>query len=87
MAKKVLAAIILALWMSAAAYAATGGQNWRPAVGKSHYVWRDPEKPDLKCEIVSGQTKRIEDPCKLIYLQCGERWRVKICGLMTGPVF
>ena len=86
-AKKVLAGFILALWMSAPASAGTGNQKWLAAVGKSHYVWRDPDKPDTKCEIVSGKSKHIEDPCKQIYLQCGDKWRLKLCGPMTGPVF
>lgn len=86
MVKKPLVGFLLALWMSVPVSAANN-QTWRAAVGKPRYVWLDPKKPNTKCEIVAGRSGRIEDPCKLIYLQCGERWRVKIYGLMTGPVF
>jgi hypothetical protein len=87
MTKAICAALILVLGVSVPTAAGAAGRAWRAAIGQSHYAWFDRTMPHPRCEIFSGQSKRIDDPCKQIYLQCGHRWRVKLCGAMIGPVF
>jgi len=64
MAKAICAALILALGVSVPTAGGAAGQAWRAAIGQSHYAWFDRTMPNLQCEIFSGKSKCIDDPCK-----------------------
>ena len=39
------------------------------------------------CVILPGKSGQIEDRCKQIWLQCGQRWYQKLCGPAIKLIF